>query len=81
MDGNDAGTEVAVARAREAGEILARTSESLGGLAAAEPPLQASVGLANLRPGLSAQGLYREADAAMYRAKQAGGHRIEVAMP
>ena len=75
------GDEFMIGFRSDVGEILSRISEWLDALAATEPPLQASVGLASLRPGLSAQGLYREADAAMYRAKQAGGHRIEVAMP
>lgn len=35
-----------------------------------------SAGCAEFRPGLDALGLYREADAAMYKAKAAGGSRL-----
>lgn len=45
-------------------------------LAGSQRPLHASVGMANLQPGLSAHYLYRVADAAMYRAKHGGGRRI-----
>lgn len=71
------GDEFMIGFRGDAGEVRARVLEWLARLTGTEPPLQASVGLASLRPGLSAQALYRQADEAMYRAKQAGGHRID----
>lgn len=54
-------------------EKLARWMASLG---QSQFPLHASAGISVLRPGQSAQALYRIADAAMYRAKHEGGQRI-----
>lgn len=39
-------------------------------------PIRASAGCAEYRPGLDAMQLYREADAAMYRAKSGGGGKL-----
>lgn len=42
--------------------------------------LAGSLGVAVRRPGERAIELFRRADAAMYRAKRAGGHRVELAL-
>lgn len=58
----------------------ARFRDWLGRLAApgnpADPPVKASAGGADYRPGEDLRELYRRADAAMYRAKAAGGARL-----
>jgi diguanylate cyclase (GGDEF)-like protein len=50
-------------------DLLGRPSED-------GPPVLVSVGAALAEPGLDADALYRRADAAMYRAKAAGGSRL-----
>ena len=59
-------------------EANAKVERWLEQLAAADRDVQvrASVGCAPYRPGEDAMRLYREADAAMYRAKQAGGRKL-----
>ncbi|MEM9035257.1 MAG: sensor domain-containing diguanylate cyclase [Actinomycetota bacterium] len=42
--------------------------------------LAGSLGVAVRRPGEGAAELFRRADAAMYRAKRSGGHRVELAL-
>ncbi|WP_305804257.1 GGDEF domain-containing protein [Stenotrophomonas sp. YIM B06876] len=44
---------------------------------AEDPPVQASAGWAAYRPGEDLRGFYARADAAMYRAKYAGGRQLQ----
>jgi diguanylate cyclase (GGDEF)-like protein len=62
--------DVACARMRS---WLDRLAEPAGG---AEMPLKASAGGSGYRPGEDLRELYRRADAAMYRAKSAGGAQL-----
>lgn len=61
--------EVACARLR-------RWLQAMAGIVGEEIPLKASAGGAGYRPGEDLRELYRRADAAMYRAKYAGGARL-----
>lgn len=61
----------------EAGERVTRWLAQLAAPArAGDPPVQASAGAAGYRPGDDLREAYRRADAAMYRAKHAGGGRL-----
>lgn len=56
-----------------------RWLDQLAGAATRPRPVSVSVGCASLQPGQDAVQLYDVADAAMYAAKFAGGHRLEMA--
>ncbi|MGL4692082.1 MAG: diguanylate cyclase domain-containing protein, partial [Stenotrophomonas maltophilia] len=61
----------------EAGERVTRWLAQLAAPArAGDPPVRASAGAAGYRPGDDLREAYRRADAAMYRAKYAGGGRL-----
>ncbi|WP_312237674.1 GGDEF domain-containing protein [Stenotrophomonas sp.] len=57
-------------------ERLRRWLQTMEGSVGEEIPLKASAGGAGYRPGEDLRELYRRADAAMYRAKYAGGARL-----
>lgn len=67
--GIHADSGVAMDRVRLWIEVLARPEKGI-------LPVHVSVGAADLEPGIEAAELYRRADAAMYRAKFAGGRRL-----
>lgn len=58
---------------------LQRWLDELAGSATRPLPVSVSVGCASLQPTQDALQLYHVADAAMYAAKFAGGHRLEMA--